>query len=80
MKIHMFLKRIFSEIGMSYVQERKLIGDKSLESYSFKMEIEIQFFFMFQLNKRELTIQYFRSKMLFQVILLLMKILFRMKG
>ena len=76
----MFLKRIFSEIGMSYVQERKLIGDKSLESYGFKMEIEIQFFSMFQLNKRELTIQYFRSKMLFQVIFLLMKILFGMKG
>ena len=80
MKIHMFLRRIFSEIGMSYVQERKLIGDKSLESYGFKMEIEIQKNFMFQLNKRELTIQYFRSKMLFQVILLLMKILFGMKG
>ena len=80
MKIHMFLKRIFSDIGMSYVQERKLIGDKSLESYGFKMEIEIQKKFMFQLNKRELTIQYFKSKILFQVILLLMKILFEMKG
>ena len=41
----MLLRRIYKESGMSYVQKRKLIGGKSLESYGLKMETEIQFFF-----------------------------------